>query len=64
MRFVTVKDQENSNCIRLVHLHERDWQPDDVPESLMRDLFEDWDFVNDALDDDFVKSLEKKAFSL
>ena len=64
MRFVTVKDQNNSNCIRLVHLRERDWQPDDVPESLMRELFEDWDFVNDAFDDDFVKSLDKKAFSL
>ena len=64
MRFVTVKDQNHSNCIRLVHLRDRDWQPEDVPESLMRELFEDWDFVNEPMDDDFMKSLDQKAFSL
>ena len=64
MRFVTVKDQENSNCIRLVHLRDRNWQAEDIPESLLKDVFEDWNFVNDALDDEFIQSLIKKSFSL
>ena len=53
MRFVTVKDKK-FKLYPTCSPSRRDWQPDDVPESLMRDLFEDWDFVNDALDDDLL----------
>jgi hypothetical protein len=64
MRFVTVKHQDNENCIRLVHLRDRNWQPEDIPESLMRDLFDDWDDHDEANDNEFFKALTQKTLSL
>lgn len=64
MRFVTVKDEKFDNCVRLVHLRDRDWKPEDITETLLKDLFEDWETANNALDDKFIQALDKKAFSL
>lgn len=64
MRFVTVKHESNENCIRLVHLRDRNWQPEDIPDSLMKDLFEDWDDIDEANDNAFFQALQDKAIPL
>jgi hypothetical protein len=64
MSFVTLKDLKNSHCIRLVHLRDRDWRPKDVPESLLKDVFEEWDFGNEAMDEAFIRALKEDAPTL
>ena len=64
MRFVTVKHESNENCIRLVHLRDRAWQPEDIPDSLMKDLFEDWSDIDEANDNAFFQALQDKAILL
>lgn len=64
MRFVTVKHENNENCIRLVHLRERTWQAEDIPESLMRDLFDNRESLDEANDNEFFKQLQEQSLSL
>ena len=43
MTVVTLHDQDVDNCIRLIHLNKRSWRPEDIPERLMKELFQNWD---------------------
>jgi len=45
MPIVTLRDDQFGNCVRVIHLEERKWKPEDIPDTLMRDIFEDWDEV-------------------
>ena len=64
MRFVTLKDENYDNCVRLVHLRDRNWQAEDIPDALLKDLFEDWNPANKIIDEKLVQELEKSTFSL
>jgi hypothetical protein len=54
MTVVTLHDQDVDNCIRLIHLNKRSWRPEDIPERLMKELFQNWD----SSDEDSGGSLE------